>query len=131
MELEKDFDGWNIIKKKIDSSRCNLFFSEKEIWWCFVGMNIGAEHCGKGRFFKRPVYVLKKINSKTFVGVPLTSKLREDSVHVSFYFNDDFSTAKISQIKVFSKDRLSSLIGVTSNYLQNKIKKATVALIVS
>jgi hypothetical protein len=79
--------------------------------------------------FARPVYILKKINSRKFIGIPLSSKLKEDYVHISFYFNYDLSTGNISQIKVFDKKRLLDRIGVTSDYLHMKMKKATVAFI--
>jgi hypothetical protein len=127
----KDFDRWNNIKKKLDKSSRLISFNEKEIWWYSAGVNVGSEQDGKGILFARPVYILKKINSKTFIGLPLTSKLREDGSHVSFYFNYDFTTAKISQFKVMDKKRLLKFRGITSDYLHNKMKKATVAFILS
>ncbi len=131
MVYEKDFDGWNEMKKKLDTLNQDLTFFEKEIWWCRAGINVGSEQNGKGKDFARPVYVLTKINSKTFLGIPLTSILREDRTHVAFYFNYDFSTALISQVKLYDKKRLTKFIGNTSDFLHVKIKKATVALILS
>lgn len=127
----KDFDQWNFLKKRLDVSSRAISFCEKEIWWCCAGVNVGSEQDGKGDLFLRPVYILRKINSKTFVGIPLSTKLREDLEHKSFYFNDDVMTAKISQIKVFDKRRLSKRIGITSDYLHSKLKKATAAFILA
>jgi len=61
----------------------------------------------------------------------MTTKLREDYAHVSFYFNYNFNTAIISQIKTFDSKRLFEKTGITSDYLHNKMKKATIAFILS
>jgi mRNA-degrading endonuclease toxin of MazEF toxin-antitoxin module len=129
MENEKDFNTWNEVKKKINSLNRTHTFFEKEIWWCNVGINVGSEQNGKGSESIRPVYILRKINRKTFVGIPLSSILREDNTHVSFYFHYDMSVALISQIRNFDKKRLQQFIGLTSDYLHMKIRKATVAFI--
>src|SRR3989344_2437572 len=120
MEYKKEFDKWNKVKKNLDSSEQGIVFYERQIWWGSVGINVGTENDGKGEKFIRPIYILKKINSKSFVGIPLSSILREDDAHVSFYFNYDFSTAVISQIKVFDKKRLNIYIGTVSDYLHMK-----------
>ena len=130
-EYEKDFDGWNKIKQRIDNTDQDCTFFEKEIWWSRLGINIGSEQNGKGADYIRPVYILSKINSKTFIGIPLTSILKEDKTHISFYFNYNFSTALISQIKLYDKKRLVRCIGKTTDYIHLKIKKATIALILS
>lgn len=121
----KDFDGWNSIKKKINEIQNSYSFYEKEIWWSYIGINIGSEQDGMGKMFIRPVYILKKINSKVFLGIPLSSNLKEDYVHVTFYFDYDISTAIISQIKVLDGKRLLNRITTVSDYVHQKIKKAT------
>ena len=131
MSYKKDFDNWNSVKKKLENVSLKISFSDKEIWWCSTGVNVGAENDGKGEMFTRPVYILKKINSKTFIGIPLTTQLREDIAHLSFYFDYEFHTALILQVKVFDKKRLVKNIGITSDYLHNNLKKATVAFILS
>ena len=131
MEYKKDFDKWNQTKKYLNNSLRHLKFQEKEIWWGSVGVNIGSEQDGKGGEFLRPVYVLKKINSNTFIGIPISSKLMEDYAHISFYFNYDFHTAILSQVKVMDKKRLVKRMGITSDYLHTKMKKATIAFILS
>ena len=47
--MPKDFDQWNIKKKKHDTSKRYLFFKEGEIWWCSLGVNVCEEVYGKGR----------------------------------------------------------------------------------
>lgn len=127
----KDFDGWNKKKKGLDNDYRGRFFGEKEVWLCSVGVNVGSEQDGKGDMFIRPVYILKKINRKTFLGIPMTSKLKQDANHVCFYFDYNISSAIISQIKNFDYRRLLVKVGVTSDYLHMKMKKATVDLILS
>jgi mRNA interferase MazF len=129
VEYKKDFNNWNLVKKEINNrSQCFSFF-EKEIWMCSIGVNVGSEEDGKGRLSLRPIYILKKINHRTFIGIPLTSKLRSDNDHVALYFNYDISTAIISQIRNFDRNRLFERMGIVSDYLHSKMKKATVAYI--
>ena len=123
MEYKKDFDSWNKVKKKLDTSNREVFFRKKEIWWTSLGVNIGSEQDGKGRLSLRPVYIVKKINSQTFMGVPLTKSLKEDQAHMSFYFDYDFSTAIISQTRILDKKRLFEKLGSTSDYVYIKMKK--------
>ncbi len=131
MEYEKDFDGWNKRKKKIDNLHQYNDFYEREIWWISAGLNIGSEQNGSGELFLRPVLILRKISSTTFLGIPLTSRLKHDSDHFAFYFEYDFSVAIISQIRNYDSKRLVKYLGNISDYLHNKIKKATVAFILS
>ena len=67
---ENVFDVWNSLKKDIDINNVDFSFSEKEIWWCSLGKNIGNEQDGKNRNFERPVLIFKKWNSEFFVGLP-------------------------------------------------------------
>jgi mRNA interferase MazF len=94
-----------------------------------IGVNVGSEQDGKGDLFMRPVFIYKKINGTTFVGIPLTTVNREDSMHVSFYFEYEINTAIISQISVFDRKRLMNRMGGVSDYLFLKIKKAVVAFV--
>lgn len=60
-------------KKGIDSLDNRLFFKEGEIWWAYLGLNIGFEIDGKGKDFSRPVLVLKKYNGYSFLALPLST----------------------------------------------------------
>ncbi|MFA5871014.1 MAG: hypothetical protein WC842_03995 [Candidatus Paceibacterota bacterium] len=61
MEYKKDFDSWNIQKKKINTREKVIFCNIREIWWCSLGVNIGSEEDGKNELFERPVLILKGI----------------------------------------------------------------------
>ena len=61
----KDFNGWNIEKQNIESTKKDtLPFHEREIWWCSIGINLGDEQDGKNELYERPVLVIKKFNNK-------------------------------------------------------------------
>lgn len=72
MEM-KDFDAWNEDKKVVHSSAAQVQFKDREVWWCKVGINVGYEINGK-TLFLRPVLIIRKISSNTFIGIPLTRK---------------------------------------------------------
>ncbi len=109
--MEKDFDKWNELKKKIDV-RNSVYVSERDIWFCSVGLNIGSEQSGKHELFERPVLVVKEVTSNTFIGIPLTSNRKKGSWYVEIKSTD--SSAIISQIKLFDTRRLARKIGVIS-----------------
>lgn len=91
-----------------------------------MGANVGAEADGKGEEFLRPVFIYRKINKETFFGIPITSKLRDDTSHVAFYFKYNLHTAVLSQSKTFDKRRLVSRMGEVSDYLFLKIRKRAI-----
>ena len=63
--MQKDFDSWAEVKKKIHEKGFNSYFKERDVWWCRLGVNIGDEEDGKGNSFLRPVLVIKKFNRRT------------------------------------------------------------------
>ena len=109
--MEKDFDSWNEQKKTHNTGSVDIFFYEREVWWCAVGVNIGFEQDGKGDRFARPVLILKKYSKNVFVGVPLTTAKRQTRYHYSFRFKDGASTALLSQIRLFDSKRLLDKMG--------------------
>jgi mRNA-degrading endonuclease toxin of MazEF toxin-antitoxin module len=102
--MEKDFDKWNELKKNINN-RDPIYVSEREVWFCSVGLNVGSEQDGKNEVYERPVLVIKKITSNTFVGVPLTSNKKKGSWYISIDSME--SSAIITQIKLFDTRRLT------------------------
>lgn len=102
----KDFDNWSIQKQFINSSEKELYFNEREIWWCACGVNIGVEIDGKNGQFERPMLILKYINKDMVFIAPLTTKGKEDVYHIKIETEKVISFAKISQIRVISSKRL-------------------------
>lgn len=65
--MPKDFDQWNTLKKQIDENKELSGFSEREVWWCRLGHNIGFEEDGKNLAFSRPILKLRKFNKHFFL----------------------------------------------------------------
>ena len=69
--MSEDFDAWNRLKKEINDEGVVGDFSEREIWWCRIGHNIGFEENGKNRQFSRPVLIFRKFNQALFLRISL------------------------------------------------------------
>jgi mRNA interferase MazF len=121
----KDFDAWNRLKKILDNKiiENNIFFKEREVWWVNIGVNIGKEIDGKNKLFERPILILTKINRHLFLGVPLTSKHKKYHSKIRYRNNNNFSFVSITQIRIFSSNRLIRKIGMIEkeDYLKTKI----------
>jgi len=114
--MSKDFDSWNTLKKRLNSKTKDIFFKERDIFWASIGLNIGYEQDGKSDLFSRPVLIMKKYNKNIFLGIPLSSKIKDDEV-----------TALLVQARLFDAKRLENKIGKISTdefkLLKNKYGK--------
>lgn len=123
------YDEWNLIKKELSTKNTKFTFKIREIYWLNIGQNLGYEVYGKGKDFLRPVLVFRKFSKDTFLGIPLTSKLKDDMFH--FKFNPinkpKENCAILSQIKLFSTKRIHDKMGkISSSDFENlkiKLKK--------
>ena len=101
------FDFWNVRKKQIQDTNHNLVnFSEREIWWCALGKNIGNEEDGKNELFERPVLVLRKFSKYTAVVLPLTTKGKDGSPFYYGLLSSSESFVILSQVRLISSKRL-------------------------
>jgi len=112
--MEKDFDNWNILKKQQEGYK-NQIFEENQIWWTNLGVNAGSEACGKNDNFNRPVLVVRKFNKSIFLGVPLSTKIKEGRFYHNFTLKGKESSALLSQIRLLDSKRLTDLIGKISD----------------
>jgi len=101
----KQFDEWNEVKKNLDKKEIILKFKPRDIFFMSVGQNIGYEVFGKGVDFLRPVLVYKKLSKETFIGIPLTSKIKEGTYFFTFNHKNKKSTAMFNQIRVYDIKR--------------------------
>lgn len=121
----KYFDEWNDVKKSIEARNRKIYIKEREIWWNHLGCNIGHEQDGKGKFFERPVLVIRKFNQRIFLGVPISTKNKNNKFYIQFRDSNDFlRSAIISQIRLFDVTRLSQKDGLVSMEAFQVIKKA-------
>jgi len=97
----KEFDKW-INKKKFIHNKQSLppFFKERDIWWASI------EEDGKNDNFVRPVLIVKKFNNEIFLGVPLSTKLKDNKYYIQISVTDKTVSALISQLRVLSSRRI-------------------------
>jgi mRNA interferase MazF len=123
--MNKDFDKWNDLKKKLEIRKRLPNFEEREIWWTSIGINVGDEMCGKSDESSRPVLILKKFNNHFFFAVPLSSVQKDNKYYFNFTLNDKKQAAIMCQAKPVSANRLSDKYGKVGAELFRAIKKKT------
>mgnify|MGYP001608702584 CR=1 FL=1 len=122
-EMKKDFEGWNEKKKKLHSKQSNLFYHEREIWWCSLGVNIGFEQDGTGKNFDRPIIVIRGFNKNIFFAVALIGKRKTGKYY--FYvgkIENKEASAVLSQARLIDAKRLIRKIGVLDEKVFNNLK---------
>ena len=126
--MEKDFDRWNKIKKETHGKKLPPLFSEREVWWCTLGINIGSEEDGKGSNYLRPVLVVRKFNKDIFYGLPITSNKKDNKFHLIIDSGDIQGSVILSQMRLIDAKRLSHLLGKITDKELNEVKKKLKAL---
>jgi mRNA interferase MazF len=122
----KDYGKWHSKKTEINEIEKRPFFHEREIWFCYLGSNVGFEEDGSGKDFLRPIVIVRKFSKEIFWGVPLTNSEKKDApYYFSFSFARDSvvkrSTALLSQIRLIDSKRLSYQIGEISEENQKTL----------
>jgi mRNA interferase MazF len=139
MENMKDYKNWHSIKSEIEKTGQEKKFSEREIWWCSLGENIGFEQDGKHEKFERPVLVLRKFNNGMFFGLPLTSREKKDKFHFGFFiktqnkngeWEEQPSFAILSQMRLLSSKRMIRRVVKINENLFSEIEKSFIRLVV-
>lgn len=129
----KEFDRWNGKKKSLHARRDteHLYFKERDVWWCSLGINIGFEQDGKGESVQRPVLVLRKFNKFVCLVLPLTTKIKPDNkYYISFMCPDGIErSAILSQIRLVDIRRLNEHMFMLDENTFARIKKATLDVI--
>ena len=109
----KNFDAWYEHKKKIDEQNHEpVYFREGEVWFTYVGVNVGFEIDGTNKEFSRPVVILRKYNKYSFLALPLTtrSSANKYKIYIGEIGSKD-SFAVVSQIRNLDSRRLYQKIG--------------------
>lgn len=104
--MDKDFDQWNQIKKRLHEKVESKFFHEREIWWSSLGVNVGDEEDGKNNLFERPVLIIKKFNRSLILTVPLTTKIKTGPYYFLFDHQGNKYAVILSQLRLISTKRL-------------------------
>lgn len=125
-----EYDTWNEKKKDINvSEREDVFFREREVWWCSIGLNVGFEENGKGQLFNRPVLILKKYGSKTFLGIPISSTKKRGSFYYPIALGGGVSVCLLTHVRLFDFRRLTEKIITLNQEEFQEIRKALKSLI--
>lgn len=123
----KNYLTWIPLKAKINNKKTTPSFKTRDVFWCYIGENIGCEEDGKGELFSRPVVIIKVFNKDFCLIVPLTTKIKQNKYYIQFEFNERQQSAMISQIRSIDSKRLKSKIGTLSNkdftLIQSEISK--------
>ena len=89
-------------------------FNHREIWWCSVGVNVGVEQDGKNQLYERPVLIIRKFNQSLFLGVPLSTKLKDYPFRHNLYYRNNGKLiegqAILPQMRSYDAKRLSRVI---------------------
>ena len=130
MQIQKDFNNWNIKKTNLDTIEVRPFFHVGEVWYCYLGVNVGYEQDGKGDDFLRPVVILKKFGD-TFWGIPLTRTIRPEKPYLyQFSFTEGIvSNAVLSQIRLIDARRLAYQTGEMKESEFDELRKKLKALL--
>ena len=108
---KKDFQKWHDKKSDIDRIEKRPFFHEREIWFCYLGANVGYEQDGLGIEFQRPIVIIRKFNNEICWVVPLSKTKKRGRYYFAFPFDDvTMSVAITSQIRLLDLMRLSRKI---------------------
>ena len=113
------FNQWNEVKKKTEDNKRKLGIKPRDIFWAKIGQNIGSEEYGKNDNFARPVIIVRKLTHDLFIGIPLTSTIKDNDYFHSFEYTNKSNgltknSAMILQVRTFSIKRLMNKTGVIS-----------------
>ena len=126
---QKDFQKWHKYKEQIDNAPKRIFFHEREVWWCSIGVNVGFEEDGKGEYFARPIIIFKKFNNEVFWGMPISTKIKKGKFYAPIDLEDKMPrVAIISQLRLIDGKRLIDKIGTITNENYQLIQKAAINL---
>lgn len=127
--MQKDFNDWNSLKQKLDKNEKVIFFKEREVWWCSIGLNLGHEENGKNQFFTRPVLVIRKFNNHLFLGVPLTTQIKENKYYHQVTLKEETQCVMLSQMRIFGNTRMRSRLGELSRGQFVEVKRKLAEMI--
>ena len=122
--MKKDFDTWNVVKKKTNVEHPRLY-TVREIWWCRLGVNVGTEQDGGDRLFIRPVVILRAFGPDTLMVVPLTTSERLHPLRIPVgVIQGEKASALLSQLRVVDTRRLIEKVGFLDKEIFAQLRKA-------
>jgi mRNA interferase MazF len=123
--MQKDFNGWNSEKQRIDKNKSDRFCHPREIWWCALGVNVGFEQDGTGKNFDRPVIIIKGFNENVFIGVALTGRRKQGKYYFPIGIVEGREASVIlSQVRILDAKRLVRKMGTLDEAKFVQLKSA-------
>lgn len=120
---EKSFDQWNLLKKDIYRRFLPNTPLEGEVWWAYLGLNIGHEQDGAGRKFLRPVLVVKKFSARVCWALPLSRQRPKFLTYLDVSVSVGTSCfATFANLRSIDTKRLESLMFVITKDIFNEIR---------
>lgn len=113
---------WNSNKKELEGTPIKKYVHPREIWWCSLGVNLGAEIDGKNENFERPVIVMRVYNKETMVILPITTRQKDDQFHHKIQTTDKTVWVKLTQMRVISSKRLLRKIDILNEASFNTLR---------
>lgn len=128
--MKKDFLHWHKKKENIDNTNKRVYFHEREVWWCKIGVNIGYEQDGKGENFARPVIIFRKFNNEVCWVIPLSAaKIKIGKFYLPINLDDNVArVAILSQLRLIDAKRLYQKMGVLGEYEMEKLRSVIINL---
>jgi mRNA interferase MazF len=120
---------WKKIKKNTDVMKNPVMIREGEIIWCRIGVNIGCETFGKGKYYRRPVLVLRKFSTNSFLGIPLTKQEKRGDWYYKIKKDTIVNFLILNQARLFDIKRLENKLYELSEKELLKIKMKYCTLI--
>lgn len=116
MQSDIEINAWHNLHKHLDRKDASrIFFKEKEVWFCSIGKNIGSEQNGKHEIFERPVLIFKKFSNDLFLGIPMTSRIKNDIYHFKLTDIPTPSYLILSQIRILDRKRLNRKLRIITD----------------
>lgn len=102
----KTFLQWFQVKPKLDERTRVPSFSEREVWMCYWGVNVGFELDGKNEEALRPIIVFKKLSHETCLAIPLSTGMKEGSWYSPSFIQGTEGRYCLNQIRMIDRKRL-------------------------
>ena len=122
----KNYNQWFRLKPVLNVRISQPPVKVRDIWWCSIGINVGEELDGKSDKASRPVLVYRKLTHSSFIGIPLTSKLKEGSWYVTITIHGKENRVILSQIRIFDTRRVTTRLAQLDEKDFNEVKRRLV-----
>lgn len=119
----KDFENWNLVKKRIEVEERKVNIRAGEIRWITFGVNIGSEIDGKGVSFTRPALILHVIGSHLALVISMSTKIKDIAGYFPFEWKGTTTALCVHQMRIVSQKRILSRKGKIPGHHLEEIQK--------